>query len=86
MPIRCQEVVVVKLIGASKGRWAGIADNVCFPSELKSGKNQQEMWPQSLGSHRGPALYIYMHESNLNVVNDTVNVFQHEHDLNMNVA
>lgn len=37
MPIRCQEVVVVKLIGAAKRRWAGIADNVSFPGELKLG-------------------------------------------------
>lgn len=44
------------------------------------------MGPQSLLLPQGPALYIYMHERNLNVVNDTVNVFQHEHDLNINFA
>lgn len=35
---QCQEVVVVTLIRAAKGWWAGTADNVCFPGELKLGK------------------------------------------------
>lgn len=81
---QCQEVVVVTLIRVAKGWCAGTTDDMRFPGELKLGKKSTEMWPQSLLLPQGPALYIYMHEFNLNVVNDTVNVFQHEHDLNMN--
>lgn len=44
------------------------------------------MRPWSLPLPQGPALYIYMHECNLNVLNDTVNASQHKHDLNMNLA
>lgn len=93
MPVRCQEVIVVKLIGAAKRRWAGIADNVCFPGELKLGGKKATrdvgLSPCSLPEVQ-PFIFTCseykVNECHPNVVNDTVNDFQHEHDLNMNLA